>query len=185
MHQAPIGRALSGILGSMAQEEALWAYADDLIKYAKYVCCTPENAEDVAQNTLLKAAEHIAQFRGESSIRTWLHTIATNECRMIQRRRQLESLDSVLDEVAAGKQPDRLSAEIPDPEAMALEAETRREVVVALDRLPRRYREVLLLRDGCGLRSAEVADILDTTVPAVKSLLFRARRSLRESFQAA
>ena len=52
----------------------------------------PENAADVAQNTLLKAAQHIDGFRGEASVRTWLHTIATNECRMIRRRRQPESL---------------------------------------------------------------------------------------------
>ncbi|MCP3974270.1 MAG: RNA polymerase sigma factor [bacterium] len=169
----------------MATEEVLWAYAEDLKQYAKYVCCTPENAEDVAQNTLLKAAEHIAQFRGESSLRTWLHTIATNECRMIQRRRQPDSLDSVYEEIASGARSDQSDVDMADPEELALEAETRREIVVALDRLPENYRRVLLLKDGCGLRSAEVADILDTTVPAVKSLLFRARRSLRESFEAA
>ena len=67
-----------------------------------------------------------------------------------------------------------------NPEVLALEAETRREVVDALTRLPLHYQKVLMLKDGCGLRSVEVARLLETTVPAAKSsILFRARRRLR------
>jgi len=66
-----------------------------------------------------------------------------------------------------------------DPEALALEAETRREVVDALTRLPLYYQKALIFKDGCGLRSVEVARLLETTVPAAKSILFGTRRGLR------
>lgn len=133
----------------------------------------------MAQNSLMKAAMHIGGFRGEASVRTWLHTIATNECRMLRRRTPPTALDDALD--AAVEEGARVSdpGRAVDPEALAIEAETRREVVRALTRLPEHYQRALMLRDGCGLDSTEVARLLQTTVPAAKSILFRARRSLR------
>lgn len=163
----------------MATDDTLWAYADDLHQYAAYMCRHTEDGADVAQNTLMKAAEKIEGFRGEASVRTWLHTIATNECRMLRRRTQPESLDHLLDTVASAGRRHQLPIGGLDPEVLALEAETRRELVAALACLPERYRQVLVLKDGCGLRSKEVAGLLDTTVPAAKSVLFRARRMLR------
>lgn len=163
----------------MNGEDAIWAYSEDLRQYASYLCRHPEDAEDVAQNTLLKAAQHIEGFRGEASVRTWLHTIATNECRMMRRRTTSDSLDELLTTaVAAGASIDVNSPEI-RPDEAAVAAEARRTVVAALKRLPDNHQRVLFLRDGCGLRSAEVASLLDTTVPATKSTLYRARRGLR------
>jgi RNA polymerase sigma-70 factor (ECF subfamily) len=104
---------------------------------------------------------------------------------MLRRRTQPDSLDQVLDSVANAGRPDQVPAGLSDPVALALEAEARREVVAALDRLPERYRQVLVLKDGCGLRSGEIADLLDTTVPSTKSVLFRARRMLREELASA
>jgi len=143
------------------------------------MCRHHQDAEDVAQSTLMKAAQHIEGFRGEASVRTWMHTIATNECRMLRRRKVPQALDETLEAAASGDSA-WLPSESPiDPESLALEAETRREVVDALTRLPMHYQKALMLRDGCGLGSVEVARLLETTVPAAKSILFRARRSLR------
>lgn len=174
-----LGLPLGLYHAEMTGEDAVWAYSEDLRHFASYLCRHPEDAEDVAQNTLLRAAQHIEGFRGEASVRTWLHTIATNECRMMRRRTAPDSLDELLDKALTASP--RLDLDSPDvlPEEAALEAEARRAVVAALKRLPANYQRVLYLRDGCGLRSAEVADLLNTTVPAAKSTLYRARLGLR------
>lgn len=154
----------------------VWEYREDLERLARYLCRHPEDAEDVAHAALLKAAEKLDSFRGESSVRTWLHTIATNECRMLRRRRQPTSLDSYLDAAVESA----IEGDEPDPEEIALESETRKEVLAGLETLPPDYRCALLLKDGQGLSVAEVADLLGTTEGAVRSTLYRARRLLRE-----
>ncbi|MCB2224779.1 MAG: sigma-70 family RNA polymerase sigma factor [Actinobacteria bacterium] len=168
----------------MTAPDAVWDYADDLRRFAAHLCRHPQDAEDVAQSTLMKAAQHIDGFRGEASVRTWLHTIATNECRMLRRRTPPGALDDALESAVSAGRRGPLPVVPADPEDLAMEAETRREVVDALTRLPEHYQKVLVLKDGCGLRSAEVARLLETTVPAAKSILFRARRSLRDALAA-
>lgn len=145
----------------------VWSYRDDIAALARYLCRHPDDAEDVAHSALLKAVAAVDGFRGESTVRTWLHRITANECRMLRRRPETSLLD---DEPAGGD----------DPEEVIVEIETRREVLAALAELPDRYRCVLLLREGEGLSMEELAAALDTTVPTVKSLLFRARAALRE-----
>jgi RNA polymerase sigma-70 factor (ECF subfamily) len=146
------------------------------------MCRHREDAEDVAQNALMKGAQKIDGFRGEASVRTWLHTIATNECRMLRRKVAPGPFDEALEAALAATQKPVLGQQ-QSPESLAIEAETRREVVTALDELPERYQQVLVLKDGCGLRAAEVAHVLDTTIPAVRSALFRARRMLRSQLE--
>ena len=169
----------AGILVRVNSHDAVWAYSDDLQRYAAHMCPHCQDAEDVAQSTLMKAAQHIEGFRGEASVRTWLHTIATNECRMLRRRKAPQALDEALEAAVAADSPGPCAESPINPEALALEAETRREVVDALTRLPLHYQKVLMLKDGCGLRSVEAARLLETTVPAAKSILHRARRRLR------
>lgn len=163
----------------MTPTDSLWTYADDLQRYASRMCRHREDAEDVAQNSLMKAAQKIDGFRGEASVRTWLHTIATNECRMLRRKVTPGPFDEALEATLAANQKAMPYAPEQSPESLAIQAENRREVVAALDQLPERYQQVIVLKDGCGLRAAEVARVLNTTVPAVRSVLFRARRMLR------
>jgi len=172
---------LSGLgnLHPVTSQDAVWAYADDLQRLATHLCRHPQDAQDVAHTALVKAAEHLDGFRGEASMRTWLHTIATNECRMLRRRTPSQDLNEILKTAALEGRSGSLSMPPPDPETLVLEAETRRRVVNALTGLPESYQKVLMLKDGCGLRAREVAQLLNTTVPAAKSMLFRARRSLR------
>src|SRR5579862_3331177 len=86
--------------------DGVWVHADDVARLARQLCRHREDAEDVAQSSLLKAAEHIDGFRGESTMRTWLHRITTNECRMLRRRQVARSLDDILEH-------SRLDAEMP------------------------------------------------------------------------
>ena len=155
----------------------VWDYRQDLEQLASYLCRHRQDAEDVAQDALIKAADNVEGFRSESSVRTWLHTIATNECRMLRRKRQPSSLDEILDQVAFAAEPVSLDA---DPEELALELETRHEVLVALRQMPPNYRRALILKDGKEMSLEEIADNMETTVPAVKSMLYRARREMRK-----
>lgn len=139
----------------------------------------------MTQNALLKAAQHLDGFRWEASLRTWLHRIATNECRMLRRRRAPLSLDQMLEEAATQQRPAELPAAGPGPEEAAVEAETRRQVIAALASLPERYRTAVLLKDGLGLPAEDVAAAMGITVPAARSVLHRARTALRAALPAA
>jgi RNA polymerase sigma-70 factor (ECF subfamily) len=162
----------------VVEHAELWEYRADLEKLARYLCRHPQDAEDVTHDALLKAADKLDGFRGEASVRTWLHTITTNECRMLRRRKQASSLDDMF-ESAAFDRPGVEERSV-DPEEIALELETRREVLEAIGELPDRYRCALLLKDGQDLPLEEVARVMDTTVPSVKSVLYRARQALRD-----
>lgn len=160
----------------MSYVDDVWGYREDLERLARSLCRHREDAEDVAHSALLKAAEKIDGFRAESTVRTWLHTITTNECRMLRRRKQPSSLDDLLE---AALDTGVLDAEIADPEELALEVETRTELLRALEQLPENYRLVLLLKEGREMSLEDIAGVLETTVPAVKSTLYRARQALR------
>jgi RNA polymerase sigma-70 factor (ECF subfamily) len=164
-----------------ASAEPVWRYREDVWRLARQLCRHPQDAEDVTQNALLKAAQHLDGFRWEASLRTWLHRIATNECRMLRRRRVPLSLDEMLESAATGEQrPAELPALGAGPEELAVEAETRRQVLAALGSLPEHYRVALLLKDGLGLPAEDLATAMGVTVPAAKSVLHRARSALRD-----
>jgi RNA polymerase sigma-70 factor (ECF subfamily) len=161
---------------------AVWRYREDVWRLASQLCRHRQDAEDVTHSALLKAAEHVDGFRWEASLRTWLHQIATNECRMLRRRKVPVSLDELLEEAAtAPAEPFPVPAAGPDPGDAAVEAETRRQVIAALGGLPDRYRTAVLLKDGLGLPAEGVAVAMGISVPAVRSVLHRARSALRES----
>jgi RNA polymerase sigma-70 factor (ECF subfamily) len=164
-------------------EFPIWDYRDDLVSLARYLCRNPSDAEDITHNALLKAADGLSGFRGEASVRTWLHRITTNECRALHRRRSASSLDELLDRVVEGEAAPPADDGPVDPEEMLLEIETRRELLDAFEGLPERYRCALLLKDGKGMRMEEMAERLETTVPGVKSLLYRAREELRRQME--
>lgn len=169
----------------MPDLEEIWRYRDEIHRLARQLCRHREDAEDVAQATLLKAAQHLHEFRGEASIRTWLHRIATNECRMMRRRQAEVSLEQILESVATEEEtePLELPSDVPDPEEIAAEAEMRRLVLKALENLPERYRTVLLLKDGEGMKEREIAQAMGLSLLAVKALLHRARKALRAELQ--
>lgn len=169
-----------------ASAEPVWRYREDVWRLASQLCRHREDAEDVTQSALLKAVQHLDGFRWEASLRTWLHRIATNECRMLRRRKAPLSLDELLEDAATAEQRPREPADPhPGPEELAMEAETRRSVLAALEGLPDRYRAALLLKDGLALSAEDLARAMGTTVPAAKSVLHRARSMLRERLAAA
>lgn len=149
------------------------------------------DAEDAVQQTLLKAWQAFDGFRGESSIRTWLYQIATNECLNVlrsARRRPTRSWDISAYEPPP---PTRLGEipwlePFPDSEAGPEVSYQRAQAIslsfiAALQTLPPRQVAVLILRDVLGFPASEVSTLLSSTVESVNSALKRARANLQTS----
>lgn len=135
------------------------------------------DSEDVVQEVVLKVWRRLSTFRSESSFRTWMTTVAINEALQSyrqQRRLPIYRAPSELTSIAsAADSPQRCLSRAEDIQAV------RRAVV----ELPIKYRRVLVLRDLEELSERETAQRLHSTVPAVKTRLFRARRMLLVELQ--
>lgn len=146
-----------------------------------------EDAEDVLQDTLLSALEHLHDFRGDAAFGTWLYRIAMhNAFRILRKRRGGESI-SFEELVAERTEEDEETiphpefvAEWRDPAEVAEQNELRRILEGAIQQLPESYRAVFMLRDVEGLSTKEVAEILGISEGNVKVRLLRARLKLRE-----
>lgn len=146
----------------------------------------PQDAEDVMQDTYLKAYRHLSGFDGRSKISTWLYRIATNEALMLIRKRQPESIS--IDEPIETSEGEQEPVQIVDwcclPEEELLSSEGRTHIDRAIDALPHSLRIVFLLRDIEGLSTRETAEVLNLSETAVKTRLSRARLRLREELTA-
>jgi RNA polymerase sigma-70 factor (ECF subfamily) len=120
------------------------------------------DADDVVQDTFLKAWRNLSRFRRESSFGTWLYRIAVNLCRDLAKRRQ--PTEEEVDGVAPYNSGDAIA---------------RKHLTQALASLPQGYREIVVLHDVLELGHPEIADILDVAVGTSKSQLHKARVELR------
>ena len=140
-----------------------------------------QDAEDILQETYIKAFAALPTFEGRSSLKTWLFRIATNEALMLIRKRKpqvpLVELDRDEDELDAPKEFTDWCC-IPEPEL--LNAETRKKLDEAIQHLSVGLRTAFLLRDVQGLSGEETAAIMGISVDNVKTRLLRARLKLRE-----
>jgi RNA polymerase sigma-70 factor (ECF subfamily) len=144
----------------------------------------PEDAEEVAQEAVLKALAHLAGFRGEAKFSTWLIQITINEARLKLRKDRRHLYESV-DEQRTSEDDEYFPKDFADWREIPSEALQRKEVREALKRaiacLPLKYREVFVLRDVQQLRIEEAAQILGITQGSVKTRLLRARLRLRDA----
>jgi RNA polymerase sigma-70 factor, ECF subfamily len=134
------------------------------------------DAEDVLQETLLRAWRSLGRFERRSSLNTWLYRIATNACldEVERRPRNLELVEPYPDQ-----RLEDLPAPVADPAARyALREGMELAFLTAIQQLPGRQRAVLILRDVLGWSAREVADLLDTTVAGTNSALQRARATI-------
>jgi RNA polymerase sigma-70 factor, ECF subfamily len=162
-----------------AIEALLERHQAQVYRFGMKMCRDPEDAKDVLQDTLLSMARGVRDFRGASSISTWLYTIARSFCIKKRRRSKFapeeeRSLDTEM--IAEGRQ---LADPGQSPEEALAGKQVRHALEQAIRGLEPMYREVLLLRDVEGLTAPEVAEVLGVTVQAVKSRLHRARLSVR------
>lgn len=155
-------------------------YGKKVYNYAYRMTGSPEDAEDLTQETFFRAYRSLRSFRGECSISTWIFRIAANLCTDQYRRNRKRpvSIDSPV-----FYENDQLKYEIPDqspsPAEIAESLEVRSAIMSAIKRLPEDQRKVVLLRDVYGFKYEEVAFCLGIPVGTVKSRLNRARLLLR------
>lgn len=146
-----------------------------IFQYSFLMCGQREDAEEVAQETLLKVFENIDQLREPERVKAWVFHIAKNACLMMRRKSIFAPREEVsLDQPGAQI---RDAAALPDSEVMRRELHDR--LSSAIRELPQMYRAVLLLRDVEELSTEETAKILDLSTDVVKTRLVRARKMIR------
>jgi RNA polymerase sigma-70 factor (ECF subfamily) len=142
----------------------------------------PEDAEDVLQDTFLRAYRGIKSFQGASTFSTWIYRITANSALMRLRKKQLPTVS--IEDADEREAPINIADWSPGPVEQLLSQETRHMMEEAIHSLPPEFRQVFVLRDVEELSNAEVAEILDLSVAAVKSRLHRARLKVRDRLAA-
>ncbi len=157
-------------------------YERKIFRLAKHITQNVEDAEDVLQDTFLKAYEHLDGFQEQSKLYTWLVRIAVNESLMKLRKRRTGKLLSLDEDIDTGEE--KVAREIAvwddNPEQRYSHEEMQAILRQAIDGLAPIFRTVFVLRDVDELSTEEAAEALGISVPAVKSRLLRARLQLRD-----
>ena len=143
----------------------------------------PQDAEDILQETFIKAFRNINKFDGRSKLSTWLYRIATNEA-LMQLRRKSPDLVSIEEPDSQQESTEQEPLQIVDwcciPEVELLSDEARMHLDQAVSHLPTNLRAAFLLRDIEGLSTLESAEVLGISETALKTRLSRARLRLRD-----
>jgi RNA polymerase sigma-70 factor (ECF subfamily) len=167
---------------TVAFGELVRRYEAKIFRLAQHVTQNREDAEDVLQETFMKAYEHLDQFQGNSKFYTWIVRIAVNQALMKLRRRKTDKSVSLDETIDTGE--DTIVREVAawdeNPEQRFSREELGGILDTAVDSLEPPYRSVFVLRDIEELSTEETADALGLSIPAVKSRLLRARLQLRE-----
>lgn len=171
-----IEEAINGSRKALA--ELVKKYEQTVYNFAFKICRNKERAENTMQETFLSMVKSLKQFSGKSKLSTWLYTIVSNHCLMQARSQKkydytsLENEDGLIDErhVVDWKF---------SPNKLTENSELKDVLDDAIQKLPHEYRIVFLLRDVEGLSTKETGEIVNLSVPAIKSRLHRARAFLR------
>ena len=163
-------------------------FRSKIFQYSWLMCGQREDAEEVAQETLLKVFENFDQLREPERVKGWVFRIAKNACLMKRRKSvfapaQELSLDEFMP--ALEHDGDQVKIQIADwsglPEDQLLRTELGRVLREAIGALPELYRSVMILRDVEELSTEETAQVLDISADTVKTRLHRARLAVRRS----
>ncbi|MBA5867953.1 MAG: sigma-70 family RNA polymerase sigma factor [Nitrospira sp. CR1.3] len=163
-------------------------HVDLLYRYAHRLCGEVEAAKDLVQETFLNAYRGFRGFRGDAQVSTWLYTIASRACMRMRRKRKGEperelSLDEFVP-TSEGEFRLQIPMEGLTPEEAFENKELREALDQAIQKLPKKYRMTLVLRDMEGLSAKEVGAIIGASERAVKSRLHRARLFVRRELSA-
>ena len=157
-----------------AFDDVMRATYDDTYRLALRLTGNHDDASEVAQDTYVRAFRHLRRFRGDASIATWLYRITANCASTLRTRQRRHRYVELTDELQI-----RDSSPEHDPETVLLTAEFERRLRRAIEELPPRLRDVLVLRDVHELSHEAIAARLAITTSAAKVRLHRARRKLR------
>ena len=175
-----VERARTG--DAAAFTELVNRYERKIFRLAKHITQNDEDAEDVLQETFLKAYSHLDTFQGQSKFYTWIVRIAVNEALMKLRKRKSSKTVSLDEPTDTGEETmvREIAVWDEDPEQKYSQSELREILDKAVESLKPAFRTVFVLRDIEELSTEETASALDISIPAVKSRLLRARLQLRE-----
>jgi len=156
-----------------------------LYRLARGILRSDSEAEDVVQETYVRAFTHLESFRGEAGLSTWLSRIAINEALTRVRARKPHVELDILPEAALEAQiiPFPFSSAASDPERSMAQREIQRVVERAIDELPDVFRMVFIARVMEGMSMEETAELLGVKAETVKTRLHRARTMLRENVE--
>jgi RNA polymerase sigma-70 factor (ECF subfamily) len=165
-------------------------YGGRILGFGMRMCGEREDAQDVVQETLIKAYEKLQELQHPRALRSWLYKVAANACLMKRRKGKYEPTTEIpLEELRPSREPEAegLKVEIPDPAELPdreLERqEVRDRVRRAIAQLPPHYRIVVLMRDIEHLSTRETAEALGVAETAVKMRLHRGRLMVREELE--
>jgi RNA polymerase sigma-70 factor (ECF subfamily) len=166
-------------------DRALETLQETVYGFGMKVCGVREDAEDTAQETLLRLARQLKEFPDARALAVWLYKVARSQCLMSRRKSkfapaQMLSLDALMPKESAAATPATKSWEI-TPEEIVLNKELRGKLGDAVRALPPHYRMVLILRDMEQLDTREVAEVMGISEETVKMRLHRARVFLRNA----
>lgn len=175
-----VERAKAGDMEAFA--ELVRRYERRIYRMARQITQNDEDAEDVLQESFLKAFEHLDSFQGQSKFYTWVTRIAVNESLMKLRKRKSDRTVSLDENIETDEEPIVREIAVWDdtPESKYSQEELRQILDRAIDSLKPIFRTVFILRDVEELSTEETAEVLGLSVAAVKSRLLRARLQLRE-----
>ena len=166
---------LEEIPTTLSPGEALLPHLDVAYNLARWLTRNDHDAEDVVQESYLRALKSFGRFHG-SNARPWLLKIVRNTCYTWLRRNRSQQSMEEFDQTILSKESD-----LPDPETSAVAKSQQQQVAQALNNLPAEFREVLVLREFEELSYKEIADVAGVPVGTVMSRLARARKKLRAS----
>jgi RNA polymerase sigma-70 factor, ECF subfamily len=175
-----IERVLAGETGLF--ELLMRRYNQRVYRVARGILRDDAEAEDVMQDTYVRAYQNLRQYAGRAKFSTWLVRIAVHEClARVQRRSRFQSIDGETEGVGTMSV---LTSRTPDPERSAASAEASALLETAVLGLPESYRAVLMMRDIEEMSTAETAECLSITEENVKTRLHRAHAMLRRDLYA-
>jgi RNA polymerase sigma-70 factor (ECF subfamily) len=168
-----------------AFEEIISRYEAKVMNLALRFTRNQEDAEEVMQDVFTTVYRKIDGFRGQSAFSSWLYRIVVNAAFMKLRKKKQNQTISMEDLAPAVKQYciERDTAVNTHSHGVAVVRELQEVLQKAIDKLPDQYRAVFVLRDVDGLSNQETGEILDLSIPAVKSRLHRSRIMLRKKLQ--
>jgi RNA polymerase sigma-70 factor, ECF subfamily len=153
-------------------------FRSKVFHYSWLMCGSPDDAEEVAQETLINAFQHFDSLREPERVRSWVFRIAKNAC-LMQRRKSVfaPARELSIDELLPESEP---TADSGPPDAGLLQSELKAVLDRVIMELPPIYRAVVLLRDVEELSTEETAQILDVTLDVVKTRLHRGRQAIKQ-----
>ena len=170
-----------------ALDRAIESLQGAVYAFGMKVCGHPEDAEDTAQETLIRLARSLKDFPDARALAVWLYKVAKTQCLMSRRKSkfapaQMLSLDALMPDHQVGSPAAPKSWAI-TPEEVVLHRESRERLEKAVLALPKPYRLVLILRDMEQLDTREVAEVMEISEDTVKMRLHRARVFVRNELE--